>query len=229
MTTEEQQFMDYLTKYKISYGTKEEYNFRLQQFTQNLAKIQAVNAKNGLSRTGINMFADWTPEEYKRLLGYRGGKKDKKNIKLLSTVDLPATVDWRAAGAVTPVKNQGQCGSCWSFSTTGALEGAHFVRTGQLVSLSEQQLVDCSGSFGNQGCNGGWMDQAFHYAETNPLDTEDEYPYVGYQQSCAYNTQEAVVQATGYADVAQDDFNQLMAAVAQQPVSIAIEADQPIF
>jgi C1A family cysteine protease len=95
-------------------------------------------------------------------------------------------VDWRLKNAVTPVKDQGQCGSCWSFSTTGALEGRDAIKTGTLKSYSEQQLVDCDTKDGNQGCNGGDMYTAMVYAKTNPLEVESDYPYKGVDQTCAY-------------------------------------------
>lgn len=145
---------------------------------------------------------------------------------------LPTSVDWTKKGAVTPVKNQQQCGSCWAFSTTGSLEGANQLASGKLVSLSEQQLVDCSGSYGNQGCNGGLMDNAFKYAEAHAMCTEQSYPYKAVDQSChAAGCTVGVPKGdvTGFHDVTHSDEKAMMSAVAQQPVSVAIEADQQAF
>ena len=114
---------------------------------------------------------------------------------------MPASVDWVTDGAVTPVKNQGSCGSCWAFSTTGSIEGANFVNNGKLVSLSEQQLVDCSKRYGNMGCNGGLMDNAFKYTEDYDLETESAYPYTGVGASCAYASIKGVVGTKSYVDV----------------------------
>jgi len=227
MSPVEKEFMAYLTKYRKSYGTKEEYNFRLQQFKLNKEKIDAENAKNGNTFTvGVNKFSDWTHEEYKRLLGYKPSKKTSKNIKKFDTSKLADAIDWRSQGAVTEVKNQGQCGSCWAFSTTGSLEGAHFIKTGQLVSLSEQQLVDCSTE--NSGCNGGSMDLAFQYTESAPLEPESEYPYTAQDGTCNYQN-DGVVGSTGHTDVPADDDQSLRAALNSGPVSVAIEADQSVF
>jgi len=143
--------------------------------------------------------------------------------KFNKTADLPATVDWVAAGAVTAVKDQGQCGSCWSFSSTGAIEGAKFVATNQLISLSEQQLIDCSVAQGNQGCNGGMMDQAFQYVMTAGSDSEASYPYTATgPNSCQASQYTAVTHITNFKDVQQNSENALKAAVAQQPTSVAV-------
>merc|ERR1712080_44130 len=129
-----------------------------------------------------------------------------------------------------PVKNQGQCGSCWSFSTTGALEGAWEIATGKLVSLSEQQFVDCDTK--DSGCQGGLMDYAFAYAEKNAICTESSYKYTATDGTCKASTCTTGIPkggVTGFKDVAADDEQALMDAVAQQPVSIAIEADKSVF
>ena len=169
--------------------------------------------------------------EFKMMLGYnpllnRGN--DLPDVAILPETNV-AAVDWRAKGAVTPVKNQGQCGSCWAFSTTGSVEGRHQIATGNLISLSEQQLVDCSTSLGNNGCNGGLMDYGFKYVKSNKLETEADYPYHAVDQKCAVNASKGVVSVSGYKDVQSKSASQLLAAVAQGPVSVAIEADTSVF
>jgi len=126
------------------------------------------------------------------------------------------------------VKNQGQCGSCWAFSTVGSIEGAMQIATGTLTSYSEQQLVDCSTSYGNNGCNGGLMDYGFKYVETHPLQTEGEYPYTAQDGTCSYQASQGVGKVSTYADVSQSA-SQLEAALNKGPVSVAIEADQSAF
>jgi len=145
---------------------------------------------------------------------------------------LPASVDWVAAGAVTGVKNQGSCGSCWSFSTTGSLEGAYFLKYGTLKSFSEQELVSCDTT--DSGCNGGWMDTAFDWVASNKgLASEADYPYAsssGTAPACKKTgyTNDAKVAPSSHTDVAQS-VAALQSAVALTPVSIAIQANQPAF
>merc|ERR1719247_1212522 len=187
ITEEEMMYMKYVTEWGKSYGTKAEFEFRMEAFKKTLNKIALHNSDNSHKSTvGHNQFSDWTEAEYKRLLGYKGKQTNNEEAEILDTSNLADSMDWRSRGAVTPVKNQGQCGSCWAFSSTGAIEGSMFLSTGTLKSYSEQQLVDCSKN-GNQGCNGGLMDYAFEYIEQNPLQLEADYPYKAKNGKCKYD------------------------------------------
>ena len=222
------------------YKDASEYSYRKGVFEDNLQKIVKHNSEGHSWQMGLNKFADLTADEFRALYtgGYRNYNRHhahKKGGRLGKTrhvyKDLPAGIDWRTAGAVTPVKNQQQCGSCWSFSSTGASEGAWAIANGTLVSLSEQQLIDCSTAQGNQGCNGGMMDDAFQYVIQNGgLTTEDEYPYTATgPNTCEAAGKPVAAKITGYTDVPPNSDEALMAAVAKQPVSVAIEADQSAF
>jgi C1A family cysteine protease len=224
-----QLFREWMEKYNKVYGLSEA-PMRFAIWNKAYDFAQEHNAK-GLSWTcGVNQFSDLTREEFSAMyLGYNWNPNRERRVKLLDERSVPTSVDWRTTGAVTAIKNQGQCGACWSFSTTGSLEGLHFINNGTLVSFSEQQLVDCSSSYGNDGCNGGLMDYAFKYVEAEGIVTEVSYPYTATNGTCQYNASQTVFQNTGYSDVTVNSPTQLQAAVAQGPVSIAIEADQSAF
>jgi C1A family cysteine protease len=220
-------FMEFVTSHGRSYATKAEFQFRSKVFKQSLAEIEEINSQNGTHTVAVNFLADRTSEEKKKMNGFKGVKKNE-NATTLDESNLADEVDWRTKGAVTPVKNQGQCGSCWAFSTTGSIEGAMFLKTGKLESYSEQQLVDCAGSFGNYGCNGGLMDSAFQYVEKYGLELEASYPYTARDGTCKFDHGKSVGIVKSYKDVRHSPA-QLKAALAQQPVSVAIEADQTSF
>jgi cathepsin L len=228
MLEEDYKFMEFVSFHGRSYATKAEFNFRMNIFKNNLKFVQEFNAdENNTHTVEINHFSDRTPQEMKKMLGYKPALKERLPT-LLPVTDV-MSIDWRTKGAVTPVKNQGQCGSCWAFSTTGAVEGAMFLKTGKLQSYSEQQLVDCSSAFGNYGCNGGLMDNAFQYVEKNPLELETDYAYTGRDGTCKYVAAKGQGKVVSYSDVTPNSADQLKAALAKQPVSVAIEADQMSF
>ncbi|KAF4653816.1 hypothetical protein FOL47_010280 [Perkinsus chesapeaki] len=243
-----QMFTDYKAQYdiisfKLDFGEHDAEKEAI--FRANVQYIEETNAKNLSYRLGINKFTHLTNDEFRSMMSLRGlvsyrasglrssGKSDRDVFKFTGSLDdLPKSVDWRKEGYVTPVKNQGQCGSCWAFSATGALEGLYKKMTGKLVSLSEQELVDCSDSFGNMGCGGGLMDCAFDYVEAKGLESENDYEYVAQGQSCKANGAEDVIKAgtIAHRDVDNDSVDSLMAALANNgPVSVAIEADTNIF
>merc|ERR1719453_1853472 len=227
------QFKQDFTK---SYALAEEHDARYLTFKTNVDFIMSHNERadeHGFT-VGINQFADMTRTEFKKtMLTYQAERKQANPVKIFDTTNLADSVDWTTKGAVTPVKNQGQCGSCWAFSTTGSVEGAYQIATGKLLSFSEQELVDCAGSYGNQGCNGGLMDNGFKYLEAKGDALESKYAYTAKTGTCSSQKSAdpalAKGSVTSFNDVTSDSASQLMAAVSKGPVSVAIEADQSGF
>jgi len=221
------------------YSDAEEH-VRRAVWESNLQTVQEHNLKADLGvhtyYLGMNKYADMTNSEFVKVMnGYnvnvQGERKPRSTFKFNPSIKVPDTVDWRDKGYVTPIKDQGQCGSCWAFSSTGSLEGQHFNKTGKLVSLSEQNLVDCSTKQGNQGCNGGLMDQAFQYiADNNGIDTEDSYTYEAVDGTCRFKAETVGATDTGFTDITSKDENALQQAVALVgPISVAIDASHASF
>ena len=201
--------------------------------------IEVSNYQNLTYTLGHNQFSGMDTVDFsKYLLSFEKPVVKINYIGGEEITSVPKSVDWVVSGAVTPVKDQGQCGSCWSFSTTGALEGAYFLKYGTLASFSEQQLVDCdtlTNGGRDHGCNGGLMDNAFTWIKKNGgLCYEEDYPYVSgttktagtCKTTCKVNNNSKV---QSFVDVKSNSDDAMMTALAQQPVSVAIEADQPAF
>jgi cathepsin L len=227
-------FEAFKAKHEKLYGSQAEESTRYNIFKANVDYIDDFN-NNGSNKTfqvAINKFADLTNEEFRAI--YLGVKMPEKrrlnNVYHAQGSAVPDSWNWATKGAVTPIKDQGQCGSCWSFSTTGSVEGCTFIATGKLVSLSEQDLVDCSTAQGDQGCDGGLMDDAFQYIIQNKgIDTESCYPYTAEDGTCHYSKSCCGATITGYTDVTSGDEKALLEAVYKTPVSIAIDASQSSF
>lgn len=228
-------FNDFQIEYNKNYTSAEEQETRFLIFRDNVDYILAHESNPNRTFTlAVNKFADLTSQEFHQL--YTGFNEVSRpfirsqNLHVFPTasLSLPSSVNWTADGKVTPVKDQGQCGSCWSFSTTGSIEGAYAIENNAgPISLSEQELVDCSAAEGNEGCAGGLMDQGFEFVIKNKgLCTEKAYPYTASDGQCKESTCTSAVTISAYKDVPQNDETQLQAAVAQQPVSVAVDASE---
>jgi len=225
-------FSSFKSKHSVRYTSAEAESKAFKTFQENDKLIEEHNAKDSSYKLAHNQFSDLSFEEYKatKLGGFAAFNAQRKknydhSLKVGATI--ADDVDWVAKGAVTPVKDQGQCGSCWAFSTTGSVEGANQIATGTLTSFSEQDLVSCD-TDSDQGCNGGLMDNAFEYIKTNGLCTEKDYPYTaggGTSGTCKRNCEPAVY-VTSYTDVPEKDEDALLAALNKGPVSVAVEADK---
>ncbi|GMI77663.1 senescence-associated gene 12 [Hibiscus trionum] len=229
-------FEQWMASYGRAYQDSSEKDKRFRIFKENVEYIESHNADTTKKyKLGVNEFTDLTNVEFKSMRnGYkmRGStstvvaSSETSSFKYENVTAVPSSMDWRSKGAVTNIKDQGQCGCCWAFSAVAAMEGITKLKTGKLVSLSEQELVDCDVNGEDQGCGGGLMDNAFEFIISNKgITTESNYPYQGVDGSC--NKQEAANHAatiTGYEDVPSNSESSLLKAVASQPVSVAIDA-----
>jgi hypothetical protein len=226
--TEEQAgflFGKWAAQYNKQY-TAHELQLRYKIFKDNLAFIENQNCLGKSYTLGLNEFGDLTHEEFKSTYV---GKIPARDLSKRNAVKLPPStndkgIDWRAKGAVTPVKNQGQCGSCWAFSTTGTIEGLIFIQSKNLTSLSEQQLVDCTKPI-NAGCGGGMPDRTMDWVAKNGICSEKDYPYTAKDGQCQQCT--PAVRIKGHQELQDED--DIAPACDKQPVSVLIEADQRCF
>ncbi|CAI9099960.1 OLC1v1036863C1 [Oldenlandia corymbosa var. corymbosa] len=235
-----QTFKNWKEMYGHEYKDDVEQARRFEIFKDNLEFIQSFNKEGNHSYVmGLNDFSDLTFEEFiSRYGGYKPSAKERIEESVTTTTSfgddenvdscIPSRIDWRELGAVTHIKNQGGCGSCWAFSAVGALEGIHQIKTGELVTLSEQELVDCD--FRSGGCRGGLMTLAFQYlVERKGITSAENYPYVGYKEdgSCYIPlTRNITATIKAYKEVPPNKESALMKAVVRQPVSVAIAANQ---
>jgi len=232
-------FENFKLNYGRSYSSSMQEELRREIFANNLEYIvkHNVEADNGLHsyKLSVNNFTDMSNYEFRLffngLQSQRVCPRCRGNTFIPTGVEVPTTVDWRTKGVVTPIKNQEQCGSCWAFSAVASLEGQHAIATKKLVSLSEQNLVDCSTAEGNYGCEGGLMDQAFQYIiDAGGIDTEMSYPYEAIDDKCKFSTKNIGATLKNFTDIPSGNETALQEAVATiGPISVAIDASQTSF
>lgn len=219
-------FNDFVDKYGKEYISSKEKERRYEIFAENYRKILRHNQYEEDYTLGVNKFTDMTSEEFKQSLGTYH-KKSSKSAKKIRFVDPDPNIDWDKKGFVAPVKDQGQCGSCWAFSAIGAVESVIAIKngtSGNVTQFSEQDLVDCSTSYGNEGCDGGLMDYAFQYIMDKGIALEKDYPYHAIDEKCKKRNRTNKI--AGFTDVPANDSDQLLIALNIEPVSVAVEADE---
>lgn len=219
-------FNSWLSIRNKMYSSPAELNYRKSVFATNYANVEQMN-KVMSHESELNLFADMTTEEF--VAKYTGLNQQNSNDDLSNIVYLKesngADIDWRKKGAVNSVKNQNQCGSCWAFSATSAVESAWEIKHGQLLDLSEQQLVDCSGGQGNMGCSGGWPQWAFAYIiQAGGQMAQKDYPYTGRDGKCGFKASAVKAKISSWSQVPTNSCSQLEAAVDKNPVSVALNA-----
>jgi len=223
------EFRAFKTKYNKAYKNEVENAHRMKAFADNLGKIAKHNKEAAEGKhtytLGVNKFADLTEAEWRETLTMNIVKEGKPTLQMKSKiVNIPDEVDWRDEGYVTPVKDQAQCGSCWAFSTTGSMEGALMKANGELVSLSEQNLVDCDPI--DSGCNGGLMENAFAWIMKNGgINTEEDYPYEARDKSCRFDENNPTYTISAFHEIKEQDEDDLTEKIATEgPISVAIDA-----
>ncbi|KAM0724425.1 Cathepsin F [Formica fusca] len=226
----EQKFNKFVATYNRTYSTPEERNLRFRIFRENLDIIQLLRkTEQGTAYYDVNMFADISREEFRsRYLGLRPDLRSENDIPLpkaeIPDIELPPKFDWREKGVVTSVKDQGMCGSCWAFSVTGNVEGQYALKHGQLLSLSEQELVDCDDL--DEGCSGGLPDNAYRAIEKlGGLELESDYPYEAENEKCHFKRNLAKVQLASAVNVTSDETQMAQWLVQNGPISIGINAN----
>jgi len=219
---------DFKIKYNKEYPTQKEHDYRYKVFQSSMERSKMLQEKQPLATFGVTQFSDLTPEEFREryLIKTPLVKPEAPVAPDLPLVDLPAEFDWNdKPGVVTPVKNQGQCGSCWAFSATEALESIWALAGHTLTKLSPQQIVDCDNTC--YGCNGGWPYLAYEYIKnTGGLESEAAYPYVAYDENCAFNNQKVVAKVTGWQYVTQNQNETQMQnyIYSKSPISVCVDA-----
>ena len=234
MSAMDYKFIEYVAHWGKSYATVEEYNARQAIFAAKDVEMLAENASQNSYVLAHNRMSDWTEAEYKAILGYKKAYDtvDRYDDAVVNQTVPSFTAGWNwvdQPNIVNPVKDQGQCGSCWAFSAASCMESAWAIAHGQLYSFAEQQLVDCVKTC--MGCNGGWQSRAFNYYETHHPMAESSYTYTAQDGTCAYNSGNSYtsINSVSWTNVTPQDIAALQTAVYQQTVSVSIEADKMCF